>query len=91
MTETLTTAQRLRVYAMMEDAEEVILRMPPDRALQVAALLEAAEAKQDQMDQVLARVASCRHATDVLQEQLLLRARWWWVALALVEAGRWLA
>lgn len=75
----LTTAQRLRAYALT-GADEITLTMTPARAREMADAL-------DDHDQLVAeyrgRLHNLEWRVDRWEREVLERARWWFVALLL--------
>ena len=79
MTEALTTAQRLRAYALT-GADEIVLTMTPARARELADALDQADAE------VCAhrlRLHNLEWRVDRWEREVLERSRWWFVALLL--------
>jgi uncharacterized protein YchJ len=79
MTEALTTAQRLRAYALT-GADEIVLTLTPAQAREMADALDRADAETAAHGM---RLHNLEWRVDRWEREVLERSRWWFVALLL--------
>jgi hypothetical protein len=96
MTQQLTIAQRLRVYAK-SGPEPVTITMTPAQAEYVADMLDIASTVEDALARmqdaqatIITRNAVVAWQLDFVEKQLLMRWRWWAASLALCYFASWM-